>query len=97
MRDLGAEVRRMRVEAHEAALAQRHPARDVGVGPLGAAAFAGDVADCGNGEAAEDGLWFGGAHFLFGKLVGWVACLVFLFGLEVVGGWVLLVGWYGLS
>ena len=76
MRNLSAEARRVRVEAEEAALAQRHPARDVGVGPLGAAAFAGDVADCGDGEAAEDGLWFGGAHFSdVVCLRAWLACL----------------------
>lgn len=71
------EARRVPVEAREAALAQRHPARDVGVGPLVAAVFAGQVADCGDGVAAEDGLFFAGAHFwrvLAG--LGWVEWLV---------------------
>ena len=88
MRDLMAEARRVPVEAGEAALAQRHPARDVGVGPLVAAVLAGEVADCGDGVAAEDGLFFAGAHFLGGDAgLGWVGWLVCL-GVGGVGCWV---------
>jgi hypothetical protein len=74
----------MRVKTDETALAQRHPACDVGVGPLVAAVFAAEVADCGDGEAAEDGLWFGGAHFPSGCCLTCLGCLLGVVGAVIV-------------